>query len=220
MQTERALSMKKRHKKSAVFALLLSMAVTAPASAAYIVDTGTPSNNNPWLFSLTQHFAGQFSVGTDTTVTGVEGWFFFEPSVQGSLTISLHGNSDHLPGAILYSASLDILTNSFDWYGLASGLNWAVPAGTYWVSFRPGNGLFGVMPGTAPSPLPEYAVGIGNGWYNFNPNELDFLALGVRISGQGTVTDVPEPAALGLATLGLVGLGILGPNAARRRRHS
>lgn len=201
--------------KPVAFALLLGMATAAPASAAYIVDTGTPDAIAVLTFDASQYFAGEFSVGTNTTITGAEGLFWFDSEAQGSLTVSLHADNGHLPGAVLSSASFDIVPNDYDWYGFTSGLEWNVSAGTYWISFIPGDGLAGDMIGLAPNPLSEYAFGGDGEWLDLGPDAFDDIALAVRVSGHATAPDVPEPAAIGL-----IGLGVLGVSAVRRRRLS
>ena len=87
-----------------------------------------------------------------------------------------------------------------DWNG-ASGLNWSVGAGTYWVAFE-GQDFSGFAATKASSPLARYAFSDGSylGYQAMSSN----YAFGVQIDAVATV---PEPASFGtlIAGLGLIG---------------
>jgi hypothetical protein len=117
--------------------------------------------------------------------------------------VGLYSDGGEIPGAELFSEGASA-TGGNDWYG-PSGLSFVLTPGTYWVTFevRPGDTFRGGMPNGAPFPLGNEAFTNGGMWFEF-----DTLDIGVRI--RGDLTAVPEPSAVGLMLLGLVGIGRMG----------
>ena len=183
--------MKKLRQLGAVYAFIAFFSVAA--NAATIVDTGPGADSNYWVLAgasvlapFGQFLAAEFSIGSRTTVTDIEGWMSFNPSGADG-TIAIYSDGGDVPGAELYATTF-FGTGSLDssWVG-ASGLSWDLVAGTYWVAFevRDGQTLETSMPSPSSSPLLNEAVtsrDTGN-WSGF-----DGLDLGVRISA------VPIPA--------------------------
>ena len=174
------------------------------AHANSVVDTGTPPETLGWSFSNSQYFAGEFQLTSDSILDSIQGYFSTEP---GAVDISIHANSGDVPGAILYTASLATSSAATDWNGL-SNLDWSLGAGTYWVSFKPtfAASNFSSMPGAAPNPLTNYALGTGD--YSWT-NEGAILAVGVRIDDT-VAAPVPEPATITMYAVGLLCLGVVG----------
>lgn len=193
-------------------ALLIGGCMISPASAALIVDTGTPVNNAPvWALNSWQYFGGKFSIGSDQTVNAIEG--FFSAVEGGNISFAIHANGGNAPGAVLYATSRTVTDNtSMNWHGV-SGLNWALSAGNYWVSFKPDADIAGGVSSSAANPLVQYAQGYADyQWWPLAPEEVDFLRMGVRIDATPTATEVPEPGSVALSWLALAGLCL-----ARRR---
>lgn len=203
------------HRPTRVLFACAALATLAVAGrATTIVDTGTPNDSIQWSFTNGQYFGGQFTIGSATTITDVQGYFDNSyGSSDGFVTIALHSDAGtNTPGSVLYSDSIALAGGStLDWYGL-SGLNWSVGAGTYWVSFMPDGNISGTMPGIAPSLLDVYAQGYGTyNWYGAGPDSFDYLKIGIRVESNSS--NVPD----GSSTVMLVGSVMLGFAAMRRR---
>ncbi len=183
---------------------LFLFCVVGMANASLIVDTGTPNNSPDWFFSNAQYFGAEFNINDTYSINSIEGYFSNEWGGDSSVTIGIHSDDGNTPGTLLNSATFAINASAqLDWYGV-NALNWTLISGTYWVSFVPGSNIDGKMPGTAPSPMGEYAKGGSNGWIDFGSDYFDHLGIGIRIDA--TTSPVPEPATMMLFGLGLLGL--------------
>lgn len=187
-------------------------AVLASPAHALRIDTGPgPDTGGASLYDdrpetpSFQSLAARFSVTAADTVTSVQGWLNW--TYGGGLTLSIHEEFRGLPGATLHTVTVTPLSTGFNqaaWRG-ASGLNWQLTTGDYWLVFEDVADSLGSgsMPGPVGSPLAGYASANElTGWFR-----ADTLALGVRINA------VPEPASVAMLLGGLVLVG-----AAVRRR--
>ena len=164
--------------------------LTSAANAGFIVNTGTPvqTPTTNYLFNRDQYYAGRFTITENQQISSVEGYFSNDRTTADSLvSISIHEDSDNKPGIILVSTYINIDGNMpLGWHG-ASGLDWELNAGTYWVSFIPGDYIDGIMPGVAPFPLEEYSQSSSTGWADLEPDALDDHGIGLRL-GAGVET--------------------------------
>jgi hypothetical protein len=197
-----------------VFAILavalLALVGGRLAAAAVIVDTGTPSGTPEYGFDTRQYFAGKFTVLNSVVIDSVEGYFSNFNATAGTITIAIHADGGEIPDAALFSSvGLTVPPGApLAWRGL-SGAGWSLNPGTYWASFTPGDTVSGTMPGTAPSPMIDYALFDGFTW----SARTSALAVWVRINSFGAAP-VPEPTSLALWGIGALGCAV----AARRRK--
>jgi hypothetical protein len=164
---------------------LAALSVAPQGQAATIVDTGTPTvlPNSNWSFDPGQYFAGEFSTTDTYTVQGVEGYFSNQLSIHSSgvVTIGIHADGGNIPGALLFSSTVNLAAGAVGWFGVS--FNQLLGPGTYWASFTPSPGILATMPGRAPNPLAEYALGQYGGWLDRGADSWDDLDLGIRVSG-------------------------------------
>ena len=185
----------------------VALATSSPAMAAFVVDTGTPTNVfTNYFINPGESLGGFFTLGTATTVTAVEG--FINGDAGSNISVTIYGNGN-LPATVntLYSANfntVDALLGA--WQGVF-GQSWNLSAGSYWVGFS-SNRLDGMF-ASAPNPLSAYARTSQGAWF---PASND-MTLGVRISDGAQVVAVPEPATWGMM---LLGFGLVG---GAMRRH-
>lgn len=186
----------------------LTLTAASPASAAYVVDTGTPTGIFSPVLGRSHSIAGYFTLATNTVVTSVEG-FIFGPSPAG-IAVNIHRDAP-LPGVedILFTSSfipVPLTTQPGTWQGV-TGQSWTLAAGSYWVSFVT-NGSYSMLSG-APNPLARYARSNGATW-----GSDDGLNVGIRVASAA----VPEPRtwAMMIFGFGLVG-GVMRRRAATVR---
>jgi hypothetical protein len=193
-----------------VFVTCLILSLPSPSAATPIVDTGTPSGGPEWFFGGVegswQHFAGKFTILDPYTIQSIEGYFSNQfTDDAGTVDIAIHEDGANAPGAILFSATTPMDGRALlGWYGVF-GLNQVLGPGTYWASFKPSDGMFGVMPGTPLTPMVDYAIS-NESTYDYNNHGARF-AVGVRITDD--VASVPDSTStlslfMGVALLGFV----------------
>lgn len=205
-----------------IITLLSTIFLSSIAQGAVLVDTGSPPVGEGgltlcgWLSSASpckQSLAIKVSLAETTNITDIQS-FFLKSNQESDLTLSLYNDVNNLPGQELYSRLLNINELYYHWDGL-SGLNWAIDAGDYWVTFevREGQKFFGSLTTGAPNRLPMavMTLGVANGdWFNLPDSEY-YAALIL----QGTpITAVPEPESYAMI---LTGLGVIGLVTRRRK---
>jgi hypothetical protein len=188
-------------KKLMVFVFLVSFwFFVGSLDAAIIINTGVPTSGDMGLYNDTdigiQWAAAEFPLDKAYTITDILGYMTPYPGTrpsgpyEGSLTLTIYGDGGEVPdtGDEKYS-QLYSVTSSGGWQGL-SGLNWNLPAGTYWVAFevRSGNTYYGGMPWmNTPNPLDNYAAFLGT---SYNPT--DHIEIGIKINA----VSVPESVSI------------------------
>lgn len=183
-------------------ACLLAVA-SLSAQAQVVVNTGPGDNNTGgWSLYSGQSLAGLITLDSQITIGTVSGWMNVD---GGTVGFAIYSDvSGILPGTSLYSATVSFEPTSAPEWKSATGLNWTVAPGNYWVVFD-GSQASGSMPWGVASPLAAYAgYHPDTGWYNYN-EQLNF---GVQ------VVAVPEPETYALM---LAGLGLMGAIARRRK---
>jgi hypothetical protein len=152
------------------------------SQAATVVDTGPgPASGSAWF--LSNHYrglAGKFTTSQTWRVTDVEAWMQVDVGGLVKAIIYQDDADGTIPGTKLFSQELvAAVTPSADWQG-ATGLNWFLPPGTYWVGFEVDTiGIFCSVYYPALHPLGNYAAAvINNPWVS-----VSSLDLGFRIQG-------------------------------------
>jgi len=201
-----------------VVALLLCLSLPAAASPISIVDTGTPSGDDPWRLNDFEYFAAKFVTADTYNVQSVEGYFSHTLQMPGFIDIAIHAVDPYAENVLYHSVVEFAGETPLGWHGV-TGVNWLLAPGEYWVSFKPtppwmGSGVFGQMPGTAPSPMDAYLYSFTRDsrgivlapespYYQWDDIEVD--ALGVRLQGVAVPDVTPTAPLLGLG-FALIGL--------------
>ena len=199
------------------------LATTNSFAANSVLDTGTPSGGIVGALSIdaVDWAAESFTLNTTTTIDSIKAFVQSTAADAGlGFTVALYG-STNVGGALVPNldwfaenqGQLHQFTATYadgGWTG-QSGLNWTLPAGTYFVAIETdGNGVQGlVLPtgvSTLPSALAYYSGGRG---YDADP-AIVADAFGLQVTAA-----VPEPASYAML---LLGLGAIACVSARRSR--
>lgn len=201
------------------FALVALLCLSTAAAASPIVDTGTPTGDDPWALNFFEYYAAKFTISDTSRVQSVEG--YMRVTRIGLLDIAIHKDQPFAEN-VLYHSIVDFSeTTPLGWYGL-SGVDWLLAPGTYWVSFKPtpswvGPGVRAMMPGTAPSPLDAYLFSFTRDssrlitspdYPYYMWDDIEVAALGVRLQGVAVPDDTPTWCLLVLALLSLALHGV------------
>lgn len=214
-----------------IFIALYSLVVTSSAFGASLIDTGQPDTSlqsGGYLVNQQQYLAGRMDLSQSSTITGIEA-FMHDGYVGGTATIALYPDTATdiwgLPvpdaGLEIFSqaitiTALNLFETNLGWQG-ASGLDWNLGAGSYWIAFevRAGQTYDGSFPtlGIVPNPLADYALWneSNNVWFN---DSLTSHKWGLRVYGE-PASPVPLPAS---AWFFLSGLGMLAGSVRRKIR--
>jgi hypothetical protein len=180
--------------------------VSAQSHASLIVNTGPGvegSGVGGLALTSTNSLAGQFTIDQDWKINSVEGWINAFQNSPTTATVGIYSDGGDVPGSELYSAAFESIPGNYTYWQGATGLDWLIGAGTYWITFEvlAGQTMSGAVVGGAPSPLDETAYySASNGaWVNY-PSTM-----GMRIDAT-SVPGIPLPATIALVGLGLVAL--------------
>lgn len=191
-----------------------TMLLATPASALTILDTSPAGPlspyGTPWAFvgggSTYSAFEAAVSFTTYATyfITSVE----FYGGGSGDLQANIRAGGS-LPGAILHTATFTPAAQD-QWNGV-TGLQWILPAGTYFVGFRsPNSGSAIRMVTDFRNPAAQEMIGWGESWtplaevYNAPVWQR---GMGIRATGDAAPSGVPELATWRMMILGLAAIG-------------
>lgn len=192
--------------------------ISSQAYGAVIFDTGTPPDAAVYGYMENGlGYAARFTLSDPYSLTNIEAHFTDQRwrhlQVSGTATLAIYG--DGIYSGIIPDVNSQLYDQNFlvgaatGWYGV-SGVNWALPAGNYWVAFevRTGDTYTGAMDRNPINPIPDEALITNYGTYSDNDN-LDFA---YRAYGNPSGV-VPEPA-----TMVLFGIGAAAMAMARRKK--
>jgi hypothetical protein len=109
------------------------LALPSPGNSDSIVDTGAPVVFGCGL-STAEMRAGLFSVDAVVEINAIH--HFVQVPAAITVTVTVRTDAAGLPGEVLFATEAILQpTSEFEWVG-ADGLNWALPAGTYWVTME------------------------------------------------------------------------------------
>ena len=164
------------------------LALPVLGNADTIVDTGAPTGCGTGCGNTGAEMrAGLFKVDSAIEIKSIQQFV----QVPGPLTVTFTVRTDAggMPGDVLFATEAILLANTeYEWEGV-SGLSWALPAGTYWVTMEDRDPeamarftrLFGAETATYPDrPLVAEAVGFAP---DFDKWEVAIAKTGWRILG-------------------------------------
>lgn len=192
--------------------VILYLSITAVASAAVIVDTGSPAftSNGALAVTPTQSVGIRISLPDSYNITDIKSFFWTPLNSYGTLTASLYSESTGLPGSQLYTQEFSISNSGLEssnkgWFGV-NGINWAVSSGNYWFTYevRDFQTFMGAVEFPAPSLLP---IAVKNDFF-IDWTILNGHGFGLMVEGD-LIVSVPEPNTCTLLLAGVCSLGFM-----------
>lgn len=198
--------------------IIVGLFLTIPfkqAHAFFIVDTGPGPDTSGgrilfhWdILGFYHYLAGQFTITEAYNIHSLEGWI--GGTKDGEFNTVIYSDNDNTVNQdneifrYLVTASKPSGDAEADWIG-ATGLDFLLGPGTYWLAFEPLDGFARVMPSPVAAPLDNYAYARESteGAYVLDTSSGSF---GFRIDASPVKEVIPEPTTMILLSSGLVGL--------------
>jgi len=198
-------------------ALAASVLAASAASAATLIDTGTPDGSQAgFAVDVTDFVAVQFNAPSAWRLDDI-GAYLVAGNPGDHFAVSLYRDASGLPGDLIASAQVSFVA---DGWNHISSLAWQLPAaGSYWLA------LEGTMVESVPGlPVPDGSFIAPAGGLTM-PGTTAFsdgsymgyqLQAGIQF-GLEVIGAVPEPASISLMLLGVALVGVVSVRARSRR---
>jgi hypothetical protein len=201
----------------AVATLLAASLPMSAHAASTVFATGTPTGGLAGSLTVDSGnwVAERFTLSSATTIDSLQAYVMSTDAGDIGLNFTLALYADRpgttaLPALDFYAADngqlahTSVTFSADGWNSSATGLNWTLAAGSYWVALEAGSASF--------LQAPTGAVPAASAVAYFDGSGLNYKPTGVSDSFGVSISAVPEPTTLVLALGGLALVGV-----ARRR---
>jgi hypothetical protein len=208
------------NKASLAAAAALAAALSAPAHAAYVLDTGTPlTGATNETFNTANYYAEEFYIGAGQTITSLSAYLLPGTGSGTAFTFDIYQNNSNFTsqtvtrnagnGTLLYSVGASYTAGTGGGWNTVAA-DWSpTTSGYYWLAIQTtttGVSLF------APSAAGASGTALPTADASAAGTTGRFTATSTMVGLEANA--VPLPAAVWLLGSGIVGLGAM----ARRRR--